>query len=136
MDKPIPCSEPALSGRIFLLSLLCFIDRNCLFSNSPIMNKMEFFPLKCINFLVCLLVCNLIIFKTIFFFLFRATHAAYGSSQARGPIGATVASLRHGHSNAKDPSCVCDLHHSSRQGKILNPLSEASDRTPILMYTS
>ena len=26
-----------------------------------------------------------------------------------------------------DPSCVCDLHHSSRQCHILNPLSEARD---------
>ena len=26
-----------------------------------------------------------------------------------------------------DPSNVCDLHHSSRQHWILNPLSEASD---------
>ena len=28
-----------------------------------------------------------------------------------------------------DPSCVCDLHHGSRQRQILNPLSEARDRT-------
>ena len=28
-----------------------------------------------------------------------------------------------------DPSCVCDLHHSSRQCRILNPLSEARDWT-------
>ena len=27
-----------------------------------------------------------------------------------------------------DLSCVCDLHHSSRQHQILNPLSEARDR--------
>ena len=26
-----------------------------------------------------------------------------------------------------DPSCVCDLHHSSRQHHILNSLSEARD---------
>ena len=31
--------------------------------------------------------------------LFRATPKAYGSSQARGPIGATAASLHHGHGN-------------------------------------
>ena len=35
----------------------------------------------------------------IFFFFFMATPMAYGS-QARGPIGATVASLHHSHSNA------------------------------------
>ena len=34
-----------------------------------------------------------------------------------------------------DLSCVCDLHHSSRQCRILNPLSKARDWTPILMGT-
>ena len=36
-----------------------------------------------------------------FFFppLFRAATGAYGSSQDRGQIGATAASLRHSHSN-------------------------------------
>ena len=29
-----------------------------------------------------------------------------------------------------DLSCVCDLHHSSQQRQILNPLSEARDRIP------
>ena len=28
-----------------------------------------------------------------------------------------------------DPSCICDLHHSSQQCQILNPLSEARGRT-------
>ena len=32
-----------------------------------------------------------------------------------------------------DPSRICDLHHSSRQHQIFNPLSEARDRTRILM---
>ena len=36
----------------------------------------------------------------------------------------------------KDLSHVCDLHHSSRQRQLLNPLSEARDRTLILMDTS
>ena len=26
-----------------------------------------------------------------------------------------------------DPSCICDLYHSSQQRRILNPLSEARD---------
>ena len=41
------------------------------------------------------------IFFFIFFFLFMATSAAYGGSQARGPVGATAASLYHSHSNAR-----------------------------------
>ena len=42
------------------------------------------------------------------------------------------------HSNARspDPSQVCDLHHSSQQRRILNPLSKARDQTRILMDTS
>ena len=36
----------------------------------------------------------------------------------------------------QDRSCVCDLHHSSRQCWILNPLREARDGTCVLMGTS
>ena len=36
----------------------------------------------------------------------------------------------------QDPSRLCDLHHSSWQCQILNPLSKARDRTLILMDTS
>ena len=35
-----------------------------------------------------------------------------------------------------DPSWVCDLHHSSGQHQILNPLNEARDGTWVLMDTS
>ena len=35
-----------------------------------------------------------------------------------------------------DPSCICNLHHSSWQYWILNPFSEARDGTRILMDTS
>ena len=34
-----------------------------------------------------------------------------------------------------DPSHICDLHHSSQQHWILNPLSRARDRTHILLDT-
>ena len=36
----------------------------------------------------------------------------------------------------QDPSCICDLHHSSWQCQILNPLSEARDWTCILVDPS
>ena len=36
----------------------------------------------------------------------------------------------------RDPSCVCDLHHSSWQRRILNPLSKARDQACILMDIS
>ena len=37
---------------------------------------------------------------------------------------------------AQDLSCICDLHHSSWQCRILNPLSEARDGTQVLMDPS
>ena len=64
--------------------------------------------------------------------IFRADPVAHGGSQVRGLIGATGANLYHSHSNVGS-SCVCDLHHSLWQHWILNPLSEARDRTHILM---
>ena len=36
----------------------------------------------------------------------------------------------------RDPSRVCDLHHSSRQRRIINPLSKARDQTRNLMVPS
>ena len=53
---------------------------------------------------------------------------AYGGSQARGRIGAVAAGLRQSHA-MWDLSHVRDLHHSPWQRRILNPLSEARDRT-------
>ena len=40
----------------------------------------------------------------VLFLLFRATPTAYGSSQARGLIGA--AGLHHSHSNARSEPCL------------------------------
>ena len=70
-----------------------------------------------------------------FFFLFTATTAEYGTSQARGWIRAAAKSPHQSHSNARS-SCIFDLHHSSQQCYILNPLIEARDRTHILIDTS
>ena len=51
---------------------------------------------------------------------------AYGSSQARGGIRVAAAGLHQSHSNARSEP-VCNLHHSSWQGRILNPQSKARD---------
>ena len=64
------------------------------------------------NFFVCFLFC--------FGLFFRATPAAYGSSQARDWIRAAAAGL----------------HHSSWQRQIHKPLNEARNPTCILMNTS
>ena len=56
------------------------------------------------------------------FMLFRAAPMAYGSSKARGWIGAAVANL-------------CNSHSHSNTG-ILNPLGKARNHTSIPMNTS
>ena len=70
-----------------------------------------------------------------FVFAFRSVPVAHGSSQVRGLIGATLAGHSHSHSN-KRSSLNRYLHHSSWQHHILNLLSEARDRTCILVDTS
>ena len=75
------------------------------------------------------------------FSLFRATPAAYGSSQARSRIGAAATSLHQSHSNTRSrprlqsiPADVdCNLHSNARS---FNLLTEARDRTCILTDTS
>ena len=62
----------------------------------------------------------------LFFAFSRAAPAAYGGSQARGLIRAVAAGLRTA-TATPDPSHVCDLHHSSLQHQIPNPLSKAKD---------
>ena len=82
------------------------------------------------------------IFLFLFFHYFRAAPTAYGSSQARDPVGATAAGLHHSHSNTgsgpylQPTPRVCNLHHSSWQQQILNPLREARDQTCVLTDTS
>ena len=71
-----------------------------------------------------------------FFLLFRAAFEAYGGSQVGGQIGAVAASLHHSHSNTGSEPLICNLWHSSWQLGILHPLSEARDRTCILMDAS
>ena len=68
-----------------------------------------------------------------FFLVFMAAPVAHGSSQARGPIGATVLACA---TATRDPSLICDLYQRSWQCRILNSLSEARDRTCILMDPS
>ena len=60
---------------------------------------------------------------------------AYGSSQDR--VESELQPPAYITATATwDPSNICDLHHRSWQHQVLNPLSEASDGTHILMDTS
>ena len=70
-----------------------------------------------------------------FFFLFRA--APRRMEFPRLGVDSELKQLAYVTATAMwDPRCVFDLHHSSWQRQILNPLSEARDRTRILMDTS
>ena len=63
-----------------------------------------------------------------FFCLFRAAPIAYGSSQARGKIGAIAVALPTA-TAMPDSSHICDLYHSLGQHQILNSLSKGRDQT-------
>ena len=59
-----------------------------------------------------------------FLYYFRLPSVVYESSRARSLIGAAAGAYA---TATPDPSCICDLHHSSEQHQIFNPLSEARD---------
>ena len=66
---------------------------------------------------------------------FRSTPGAYGRSQARVELELQLLPAYATATATPDPSSICDLHHSLWQHWILNPLSEARDRTSILTNT-
>ena len=65
----------------------------------------------------------------------RITLTAYGSSQVRGQIELQLLATATA-TATPDLSRICNLHHSSGQWRIPNPLSKARDQTRILMDTS
>ena len=76
------------------------------------------------------------IFIYVFIFGFSGLHLKHmevprlgGKSELRLLAYTTAMAMR-------DLSCICDLHHSSGQHRILNPLSEARDQTLIFMDPS
>ena len=70
-----------------------------------------------------------------FFLLFRAVPSAYGVP--RWGVESELQLSAHTTATATpDLSRVFDLHHHSRQHRILNPLSEARGPTCVLMVTS
>ena len=73
--------------------------------------------------------------KVLVFFRARAMPMAFGISQVRGQIDALAAGLHHGQATP-DLSRSFDLHHSSRQCRILNPLNKARDQTHNLRVPS
>ena len=102
--------------------LLAFLDRGSLWFFDP-WNFIFNLSFNCYSFLL-LLFC-------LFVFCFLGPHPqsiAHGGSQARGLIRATAASLTTA-TVTHDLNHVWDLHRSSLQCQILNPLRETRDQT-------
>ena len=85
---------------------------------------------------VCICLSLLFLFIYLFIYLFSGPHLQHMEvprlvveSELQLPAFATA-------TETWDPSCVYNLHHSSRQNTILNSLSEARDQTHIFMGTS
>ena len=73
----------------------------------------------------------------LFFFSFLLGPHPWHKEVPRRGVQLEIQQLAYTRATAKrDPSRVCDLHHSSGQRRILNPLSEARDRTRTLMVPS
>ena len=72
---------------------------------------------------------SLFFFFFFFFLLVRATPWLGVESELQLPTYTTATAIR-------DPSHICNLHHSSRQSRMANPLCEARDQTHILMDPS
>ena len=70
-----------------------------------------------------------------FVLLFRAIPVAYVISRAGVELELQLPACTAA-TATWDPSCVCNLHHSSHQCRILKPLSESRDQTLILMNHS
>ena len=76
------------------------------------------------------------VFLSFFFFVFLGPHPQHMEvprpeveSELQLPACPTATAM-------PDRSRICDLHRSSRQCRILNPLSEGRDPTCVLMDTS
>ena len=71
-----------------------------------------------------------------FFFFFRAAPTAYGSSQARGQIGAIASGLHHSHSKVGSKPCL--QTYTTAHGNARSPTHwiRPGIKHPILMDTS
>ena len=71
-----------------------------------------------------------------FFFVFLGLHLQR-MEVPRAGVESELQLLAYATATATpDPKCLCDLHHGSRQCRILNLLIKVRDQTCILIYTS
>ena len=79
---------------------------------------------------------NLLEQKFFFFFLSLGLHQQHMEVLRLGVQSELLPPAYATATATLDPSHVCNLRHSSRQGRILNPLGKARDRTLNLMVPS
>ena len=81
-------------------------------------------------------VCLLFLIYKFFYFVFLGPHPLH-MEVPRLQIESEIQLLAYTTAIAmQDPSHICELHHSSLQHRIPDPLSEARDQTCILMDAS
>ena len=95
-----------------------------------------YFSNVAISVCLCFLLKFIILLFLLTFFFFLGPHMQHMEVPRPG-IESELQLLATATATAtQDPSLVCDLHHSSQQFQILNPLSEARDQTWIFMNIS
>ena len=91
-------------------------------TNTALMGLASHYPDNDVKFFVCL--------------LFLGLHPWYMEVPRLG-VKTELQLLAYTTATAtQDPTCICNLHHSSRQHRILNPLSKARDPTRNFMVPS
>ena len=129
----VPCRRLFIVKHLYMY--VCMFLKHLAFANGP---KWEGWWISIHN-LCCQLTwfcfCS---FLFLFVFVFLGPHLRHLEvPRLRVKLELQLPAYTHSHSNTgSEPSRVCDLHHSSGQHQILNPLSQARDWTCILMKAS
>ena len=124
--------------KLLLLFLICTLQTNISFcvTQWQVQEKME---CCCFNFqfLKTTKKIKADFFLSFSFFCFSGPDLQHMEEAPRIGAELELQSLASATATAmQDPSLICNVHHSSRQRRIPNPLSKARDRTHILIETS
>ena len=130
---------PENSASVHLCHPIAMFEGACLLNIHPYLSVLEMFllePLSQAGFDLCstpLLLCRWFFVFSFFFlgpYLWHMEVPRLGVQLELQLLAYTTAIA------TSDPSHICNLHHSSQQCRILNPLSEARDQTNNLMVPS
>ena len=124
----LPVREHRISVHFFVLCSICFINILKLSEYRAFTSLVKFIPT---HFILFDSTVSRIVFLSFLciFAISRAASAAYGCSQARGLIGAVAAKPMPEPQPHEIRAVSATYTTAHRQRRILNPLSEARDRT-------